>query len=123
MKNTIYTLPQDDFVAGQTRKYAWRLLRESGHLFNANGCEGAFSLLDYSHKEDDPILVKKLDFSAEDEGVISVATVTLEPKDTIGLDGKFIYQLSIKDPDGNIEIPNQGIFFISNNIHKAFVNL
>ncbi len=121
MKHTIYTLPQDSFVAGQTCKYAWRLYRESGQPFNASGCEGAFSLLDYSHKDDDPILVKKVEFVEGDEGMISVASVTLTPQDTVNLDGKFIYQLSIKDVEGNMEIPNQGIFYIANNIHKSFV--
>ena len=121
MKHTIYTLPQDSFVAGQTCKYAWRLYRESCQPFNAIDCEGAFSVVDYSHKDDDPILVKKVEFVEGDEGMISVASVTLMPQDTVNLDGKFIYQLSIKDVEGNMEIPNQGIFYIANNIHKSFV--
>ena len=121
MKNTIYTLPQDSFVAGQTREYAWRLFRESGLSFNSYGCTGAFSLLDYSHKDEDPILVKEITFIAGDNSINNVATVTLNPQDTVELDGKYIYQLSIKDMDGNVEIPNQGILYISNNIHKSFV--
>ena len=38
MKNTIYTLPQDSFVAGQTREYAWRLFSESKEPFDAKNC-------------------------------------------------------------------------------------
>ena len=121
MKNTIYTLPQDRFVAGQTCRYVWKMYRESGHPFNANGCEGSFALIDYSHKDEDPILIKPVEFIVGDEGLVNIASLELEPKDTINLDGKYIYQLSIKDPEGNLEIPNQGLLYISNNIHKSFV--
>lgn len=121
MKNTIYTLPQDSFVAGQTCKYAWRLYRKSGSPFSANGCECKFALIDYSHKEDEPIFTKDVEFIVGEEGVENVATVTIEPEDTLYLDGKYIYQLSIKDINGSIEIPNQGILYISNNIHKSFI--
>lgn len=121
MKNTVYTLPQDHFVAGQTCKYAWRLLRESGQPFNANGCEGVFSLIDYSHKDNEPILTKTIEFIMGDEGLMNIATVSLDPQDTLYLDGKYIYQISIKDLEGNVEIPNQGLLYISNNIHKSFV--
>ena len=121
MKNTIYTLPQDRFVAGQTCKYIWRLFRESGQPFNANGCEGSFALIDYSHKDEEPILVKPVDLLLGDEEFVNIASLELKPEDTINLDGKYIYQLSIKDPEGNLEIPNQGLLYISNNIHKSFV--
>lgn len=121
MKNTIYTLPQDTFVAGQTCKYAWRLYRKSGSPFEASNCEGKFALMDYSHKEDEPIFTKEIEFVVGDEGAENIAMVTIEPEDTLYLSGKYIYQLSIKDERGNIEIPNQGIFYISNNIHKSFV--
>lgn len=121
MKNDIYTLPQDSFVAGQTRKYAWRLLRESGHPFAANGCTGKFALIDYSDKDGEPILIKPIEFASADDGVSNVGIVALEPEDTLNLDGKYVYQLTIRDADGNVDIPNKGIFYISNNIHKSFV--
>ena len=121
MKNTIYTLPEDRFVAGQTRGYMWRLYRESGQPFNANGCEGKFALIDYSHKDEEPILVKDVNFIVGDEGLMNIISLELAPKDTVNLCGKYIYQLSIKDAEGNSEVPNQGLFYISNNIHKSFV--
>lgn len=121
MKNNIYTLPQDSFVAGQTRKYAWRLYRESGRPFSAIDCEGIFALIDYSDKDGEPILTKRIEFASEGSGVSNIGMLTLEPEDTLNLDGKYIYQLSIRDPDGNVDIPDKGIFYISNNIHKSFV--
>lgn len=121
MKNTIYTLPQDSFVAGQTRKYAWRLYRESGDSYTANGCTGTFSLIDYSDKDSDPIFTKDLEFASEQDDPSNIARLTLDPEDTLYLDGKYIYQISIRDTVGNVDIPNKGIFYISNNIHKSFV--
>jgi len=47
--------------------------------------------------------------------------VTLDPLDTVDLCGKYIYQITIKDINGNIEIPKQGILFITNNINKSFI--
>ena len=123
MKNTIYTLPQDSFVAGQTREYAWRLYSESKEPFDARNCSGAFSLIDYSDNDEDstPIFTKSISFLSGDSNAKNIAYVSLEPSDTMRLNGKYIYQISIKDPDGVIEIPNQGIFYIYNNINKSFV--
>lgn len=121
MKNSIYTLPQDTFVAGQTRKYAWKFYRKSGQPHTANDCVGTFALIDYSEKDGEPILVKDIEFATEDEGMSNVGFTTLEPNDTINLDGKYVYQLTIKDPEGNVDIPDKGIIYISNNIHKDFI--
>lgn len=46
----------------------------------------------------------------------------LEPSDTYELYGKFIYQISIRDVDGNVEIPQQGLMYVTNNINKSFIN-
>jgi len=121
MKNTIYTLPEDTFVAGQTCKYTWRLIRESGNDFSAQDCTGTLAITNYSHKNDTPDLVKDVKFEPGDNGVLNKATVTLTADDTINLDGKYIYQLSIRDTQGNIEIPNQGILYIYKNINKSFI--
>lgn len=51
----------------------------------------------------------------------NVLAVTLDPLDTVDLCGKYIYQITIKDINGNIEIPKQGILFIINNINKSFI--
>ena len=56
------------------------------------------------------------------EGTINnVLTVTLKPKETVGLCGKYIYQIQIQDIDGDVEIPKQGILYITNNINRGFI--
>lgn len=69
-----------------------------------------------------PILTKPMEGAFNDEGTINnVLTVTLEPSETVGLNGKYIYQIQIRDIDGDVEIPKQGILYITNNINKGFI--
>lgn len=49
------------------------------------------------------------------------STVTLSPIETVDLSGKYIYQIIIRDIDGDVEIPKQGILYITNNINKNFI--
>lgn len=121
MKNDIYTLPQDMFVAGQSIEYMWRLYTKSKVPFNADGCVGNFALINYSHKYGEPVISKHVTFTIGDDDVMNGVIVTLSPEDTINLFGKYIYQLTIKDIDGNVEIPNQGILLISKNINESYV--
>lgn len=51
----------------------------------------------------------------------NVAAVDLEPRDTLGLHGKYIYQITIKDVDGEVEVPNQGFLQIVHNINESFL--
>jgi len=74
-------------------------------------------------KTGDPLISKSLTFSIGDDetGVKNIASVDLLPADTLGLWGKYIYQITIKDIDGEAEIPNHGIFFIAHNINESFL--
>lgn len=79
--------------------------------------------MDYSDKTGDPLITKSLTFSIgdDDTGAKNVASVDLLPKETLGLYGKYIYQITIKDIDGEAEIPNQGILLITHNINESFL--
>ena len=124
MRHDVYSLPEVMFVAGQSNTLRWRLFTEQNVPFNADGCTGNFALVDYSDKyNDEPLVSKPLSFVIGDDvtGAKNVATVDLLPTDTLGLYGKYIYQITIKDINGNIEIPKQGILFITNNINKSFI--
>ena len=35
--------------------------------------------------------------------------------------GKYIYQITIRDISGEVEIPNQGLIHIIKNINQAFI--
>lgn len=124
MRHDVYSLPEVMFVAGQSNTLRWRLFTEQNIPFNAEGCTGNFALVDYSDKyTDEPVVSKSLTFSIGDDetGAKNIATVELLPNDTLGLSGKYIYQITIKDVDGEVEIPNQGIFNIFRNINESFL--
>lgn len=123
MRHDIYTMPTIPFVAGQSKTLQWRLLTESRRPFNAEGCIGNFAVVDYSDKTSDPIISKPLTFRIGDDVTKfkSIASVDLTPNDTIGLFGKYIYQIIIRDVDGEAEIPNQGFLLISHNINEGFL--
>lgn len=123
MRRDIYTLPEVVFVSGQSNTLRWRLFTPTKRPFNADACIGNFAVVDYSDQTGDPLISKPLEFVVGDDetGVKNVAVVDLEPDDTLGLHGKYIYQITIKDVDGEVEIPNQGFLQITHNINEGFL--
>jgi hypothetical protein len=91
--------------------------------YNADGCTGNFAVVDYSDQTGEPLISKPLSFTIgdDDTSAKNVAYVDLEPNDTLGLYGKYIYQITIKDVDGEVEIPNQGFLQITHNINESFL--
>lgn len=123
MRHDVYSLPEVMFVAGQSNTLRWRLFTEKNVPFNAEGCTGNFALVDYSDKyNNEPLVSKSLYFSVDSEtSAKNIASVELLPNETLGLYGKYIYQITIKDVDGEVEIPNQGIINIFHNINESFL--
>lgn len=123
MRHDIYTLPEIVIIGGQSATIRWRLFTEANTPFNANGCTGNFSVVDYSNPNDDPLIDKSLTFSVGDDetGIKNIASVDLSPSDTLDMQGKYIYQIQIRDIDGEAEIPNQGIMQITHNINTTFL--
>lgn len=123
MRQDIYTLPEIPFVAGQSNTLRWRLFTMAHVPFNAEGCVGNFSVVDFSDQMGEPLISKPLQFVIGDDerGTKNVATVDLIPSDTLELYGKYIYQITIKDIDGEAEIPNQGFLQITHNINESFL--
>lgn len=123
MRKDIYTLPTIEFVAGQSNTFRWRLWTQGKRPFNAENCRGNFAILDYSDQDaEEPLVSKDLSFQADgSDDVINSATVELQPSDTIELQGRYIYQITIVDQFGNSEIPNQGIMFIAHNINSRYL--
>ena len=126
MVTNIYTLPEISFVGGETQELSFRLYKrfESGveRPYDANSCTINFAVIGYSNKIGVPLISKNVTARADTENEAQyIADVTLSPADTVGLYGKYIYQLTLKDIDGNTAIPDQGILFITKNINQGFV--
>lgn len=114
-----YVLPVISFVGGSTQELVFHTFSYNDkEPFDLTSCTAFFSMINYVNKSGSPIVVKQM--TAETSTGNNVLKVTLEPSDTIDLVGKYIYQISIQDISGEIEIPGQGIMRIANNINKKF---
>ncbi len=121
----MYALPLIDFVGGSTREFAFHCYHHRLKLpCDMSFCTAEFSIINYMVKHGAPLVVKPMDIrdgSAKDGAECNVLAVKLEATDTVDLVGKFVYQISIRDQNGDVEIPGQGIMQIANNIDKPFV--
>lgn len=118
-----YTLPTIDFVGGETQDLAFNVFfYKNNQPFSLTGCTCNFSIVSFTNKMGTPILSKQMTAIFNDDvSSDNVLTVTLNPTDTVDLCGKYIYQIIIKDINGDAEIPKQGILYITNNINKNFI--
>lgn len=124
MLNKMYSLPEIRFVGGTSEDIQFHVFYDevSPKPFNLFGSEVNFSIVNFINKNGTPLVSKRMDISLnEEETHYSILSVTLSPSDTVDLFGKFVYQITIKDIDGNVDIPHQGIINIHNNIDKSFI--
>jgi len=114
-----YTLPAINFVGGSTQEFIFHCYYyQNRRPYNMSSCTANFALINYVNKTGTPIVSKPMRMGNSP----NVLTVVLDPSDTVSLPtGKYIYQISIRDVSGEIDIPNQGIIHIVNNINKQFV--
>lgn len=120
-----YTLPQMDFVGGSTQDLVFHCYFHIGRKpHDLSSCSANFAIVNYNHKDEEPLVSKPMTVSSDpgvDGGISNVLRVTLDPADTVDLpNGKYVYQVSIRDVSGDVEIPKHGIMHIINNINKAF---
>ena len=121
-----YTLPTIDFVGGSTQDLAFRVyFYLNGNPFDLSSCTADFSVINYVNKKGTPLISKAMSIAEGDckdgERVSNTLCVTLDPEDTVDLVGKFIYQITIRDISGDVEMPDHGILQITNNINKVYV--
>ena len=121
MQTNIYTLPEINFVGGETQELRFNLKNQDGEAFDAAGATVDFSICNYSNKIGTPLLSYTPTLLADSHGISSILYVEIPKGDTATLAGKFIYQITIIDLTGDAEIPNQGIMNITRNIHQDFV--
>lgn len=121
-----YTLPAMDFVGGSTQDLVFHCyFYRNKKPHDLSSCTANFSIINFVNKNGEPLVSKQMDVGADpsiDREVSNVLRVTLDPLDTVNLPaGKYIYQITIRDISGDVEIPNQGIIHIINNINKTFI--
>lgn len=118
-----YTLPTVEFVGGETQELVFHVYHYIGKRpHSLVGCTANFSVVSFINKTGAPIISKQMEVRPVAEGEVdNILTVTIDPKETVGMSGKYIYQITIKDISGDVEVPKQGIFLVVNNINKGFI--
>ncbi len=122
MQNKIYKLPELNFVGGITRTLRFHLKDENGEVYNAAGCNANFAVCEYADKKETPIFSVTPVFDRDEHNVQSILTVRLSSSITRSLYGTFVYQITIRDPYGEIGIPWQGIMNIIKNIDQDYIS-
>lgn len=119
----LYPLPTIHFVGGETQEIAFdAYFHADNHPFGLDGCEAEFAIVSYTNKTGEPIFRKSMEVtSIQPGGIKNVLYLKLLPEDTFQLNGKYIYQISLRDVDGDVEIPRQGIIYAQNNIDRVFI--
>lgn len=121
MINPIYNLPDIKFVGGESQYFVFDLITLNDTKFDTKGCDVRFAIINYANKNGAPIVVKPMESLEDEEGFFSIVTLKLSPEDTVGMHGRYIYQISIRDPRSDIEVPGQGLMDIAKNIHTKFI--
>lgn len=123
MLNKMYSLPELCFVGGSSENLEFNLYYDKSNPrpFNIYGGEATFSIVHFSNKNSAPVVSKKMDIVLDNSSMsYNVLRVTLDPTDTVHLSGKFIYQITMKDVNDNVEI-SQGVLTIHSNIDKGLI--
>ncbi len=120
--------PPIEFVGGSAQDLRfhvyWHTLKNP---FDLSRCTANFSIVGFTNKRGSTILSKamtiaKTGVSVDGGLVYNKLDVQLTSQDTVALEeGKYIYQISIKENTGKVEIPGQGALYITNNINKRYI--
>lgn len=114
-----YTLPELSIIGGSSQRLVFDVFYgDTGTPFNLDGCEAFFSLINFVNKNGTPIISKGMEKLSSTSFEDHVICVDLTPGETVDCFGKFIYQITIKDEDGNRD-QAQGIMYIHKNIDKS----
>lgn len=121
--DTPYTLPTLHFVGGETQDLVFHVYFYANHnAMSMSSCVCNFSVINFLNRSGFPVLSKQMEILTDQEAAIdNILSVCLSAFDTAELHGKYIYQITIRDVDGNVEIPNQGLLYITKNINQGFI--
>lgn len=121
MQTNNYSLPEWRFVGGETQKRIFTL-RELNRMntYDIPGASIELAVVDFVNPKSAAKLLKSVEIQSDSTGRYCDAVVVLSPTDTLNLSGKYIYQLTIKDPLGNIAAP-RGLMYIAENVDKSFI--
>ena len=122
MQTKLTTMPEWDFVGGETQKRTFTIYKPSGIAYDIPNGTASLAIVDFVNRDSDPVLSKQSSVTVDSDGKSCKVAFTLDPSDTVSLFGKYLYQVTIKDGNGNASIPYHGIMVIARNIDQLFLS-
>ena len=107
-------LPDWEFVGGETQKRTFTIMRENGQEYDIQSGTAQLVITDYVNRGD-PVLTKQTGLSVSADGNYCDISIALSAADTLHMAGRYIYQLTIHDGNGNTSIPRHGNMWIYRN--------
>ena len=112
-----FDLQNEEMTGGTSKRLRLTLYTAARQPFNAADCEAVFHLTDLQNIASAPLLEKTCTLDTA-VAAGNVVTVHLKPEDTMSLSGKFIYQVTLTDRDGEADVL-QGLLTIRPNCGQA----
>lgn len=122
MKTQFTALPDWNFVGGETQKRTFTVHKESGILYDIPNGSARLAVVDFVNRSSSPVLKKEVSITSDASGKSCNASFVLDPSDTLAMSGKYLYQITISDGNGNTSIPSHGIMIVDKNIDPEFIN-
>lgn len=122
MQTKLTTMPEWNFVGGETQKRTFTIYKPSGIAYDIPNGTASLAIVDFVNRDSDPVLSKQSSVTVDSDGKSCKVAFTLDPSDTVSLFGKYLYQVTIKDGNGNASIPYHGIMVIARNIDQLFLS-
>lgn len=119
----LYELPVINFVGGCFLPCNFHIYHPvTGKPVDLEGYTATFSVVNFENKHGKPLIKKEMTVRygtrPEEKEIQNILYVDLLTHETINLEGKFLYQITVRDDRGHSFIPKQGVMFIINNIDR-----
>lgn len=111
MINPIFCLPHILIFAGETRQIMFDLKTPDGQAFDTDGYTCLMVVYHFENRSSTPVLIKELTLQEADGGASSAGAVLLTA-DTLGLSGRFLYQIQIRSETNGMLVPGAGVMDI-----------
>lgn len=114
-----YSLPTLRIIGGETKEQIFDVFYdETGQPMQLSGFDCRFCIASNLIDSPTPIINKAMSVTnSETTGYNNALMVKLDPSDTVELNGKYIYQISLYKATENISSIFQGVMYVKKNIN------
>lgn len=117
----IYILPEDHFTAGHSREFFVNSFTAAKRLLDISEMTVRFSINGFLNPSGAPLVSKPAELILNQDGTSYRAKAALTPDETIKLNGKYVYQFTFADPEGNTYI-GKGLLYIDRNADPSAIS-